>query len=142
MTGLGGEVVAVAGVNDLAGGVDQEAAVAVHAVFGNIGQTAALGAYTGYQEEVIGHHFTYFSEHFGACGTYHIHHIFFVAPGRGVFEYALKEAFAVLVHVLEVVGALVGGERQQNNPDRKSTRLNSSHVRISYAVFCLKKKSK
>src|SRR3989442_9974019 len=25
--------------------------------------------------------------------------------------------------------------------DRKSTRLNSSHVRISYAVFCLKKKS-
>src|SRR5699024_11864081 len=26
--------------------------------------------------------------------------------------------------------------------DRKSTRLNSSHVSISYAVFCLKKKSK
>src|SRR3989442_8410388 len=30
------------------------------------------------------------------------------------------------------------GRRQ----DRKSTRLNSSHVRISYAVFCLKKKKK
>src|SRR5690606_41865776 len=27
------------------------------------------------------------------------------------------------------------------NLDRKSTRLNSSHVKISYAVFCLKKKS-
>src|SRR5690625_6347618 len=27
------------------------------------------------------------------------------------------------------------------NPDRKSTRLNSSHVAISYAVFCLKKKT-
>src|SRR5690349_23693669 len=27
-------------------------------------------------------------------------------------------------------------------PDRKSTRLNSSHVEISYAVFCLKKKKK
>src|SRR5690554_7788158 len=27
------------------------------------------------------------------------------------------------------------------NPDRKSTRLNSSHVRISYAVFCSKKKT-
>src|SRR5699024_11863854 len=27
-------------------------------------------------------------------------------------------------------------------PDRKSTRLNSSHVSISYAVFCLKKKNK
>src|SRR5699024_12784384 len=29
---------------------------------------------------------------------------------------------------------------QGNDPDRKSTRLNSSHVSISYAVFCLKKK--
>src|SRR2546427_7941641 len=28
-----------------------------------------------------------------------------------------------------------------NNPDRKSTRLNSSHSQISYAVFCLKKKN-
>src|SRR5438067_5730183 len=28
----------------------------------------------------------------------------------------------------------------RNTPDRKSTRLNSSHVSISYAVFCLKKK--
>src|SRR5690554_7773714 len=31
-------------------------------------------------------------------------------------------------------------EDVQLNGDRKSTRLNSSHVRISYAVFCLKKK--
>src|SRR6267378_2428636 len=36
-------------------------------------------------------------------------------------------------------------ERAEGNPrrppgDRKSTRLNSSHVEISYAVFCLKKK--
>src|SRR5690554_4408749 len=30
----------------------------------------------------------------------------------------------------------------QASIDRKSTRLNSSHVRISYAVFCLKKKKK
>src|SRR5438874_8069482 len=29
-----------------------------------------------------------------------------------------------------------------DGPDRKSTRLNSSHVEISYAVFCLKKKKK
>src|SRR3712207_7792142 len=28
------------------------------------------------------------------------------------------------------------------HPDRKSTRLNSSHANISYAVFCLKKKKK
>src|SRR5438034_8138119 len=32
--------------------------------------------------------------------------------------------------------------RTQANIDRKSTRLNSSHTVISYAVFCLKKKSK
>src|SRR2546426_7000564 len=32
------------------------------------------------------------------------------------------------------------GGRQLVGPDRKSTRLNSSHLVISYAVFCLKKK--
>ena len=31
---------------------------------------------------------------------------------------------------------------QKGNGDRKSTRLNSSHANISYAVFCLKKKKK
>src|SRR2546426_1628070 len=30
--------------------------------------------------------------------------------------------------------------RPRSSPDRKSTRLNSSHLVISYAVFCLKKK--
>src|SRR2546430_10798905 len=36
------------------------------------------------------------------------------------------------------------GERPGRHPigDRKSTRLNSSHSQISYAVFCLKKKKK
>src|SRR2546430_10256137 len=32
--------------------------------------------------------------------------------------------------------------QQINRQDRKSTRLNSSHSQISYAVFCLKKKKK
>src|SRR5690554_7215276 len=36
--------------------------------------------------------------------------------------------------------ALKPGIRPIAMEDRKSTRLNSSHVRISYAVFCLKKK--
>src|SRR2546427_7024765 len=36
--------------------------------------------------------------------------------------------------VLELRGEVI--------PDRKSTRLNSSHSQISYAVFCLKKKKK
>src|SRR3712207_7727145 len=36
-----------------------------------------------------------------------------------------------------------GGERRgHRRTDRKSTRLNSSHANISYAVFCLKKKKK
>src|SRR5262245_62885630 len=35
----------------------------------------------------------------------------------------------------------LGGERYVET-DRKSTRLNSSHLGISYAVFCLKKKKK
>src|SRR5690606_41277959 len=34
------------------------------------------------------------------------------------------------------------GLRRRTKRDRKSTRLNSSHVKISYAVFCLKKKKK
>src|SRR5207249_7436643 len=35
-----------------------------------------------------------------------------------------------------------GKRRRRCGRDRKSTRLNSSHVSISYAVFCLKKKKK
>src|SRR5690606_41897235 len=36
--------------------------------------------------------------------------------------------------------AAAGALRLRHHQDRKSTRLNSSHVKISYAVFCLKKK--
>src|SRR5690606_39438557 len=35
-----------------------------------------------------------------------------------------------------------GPRKPHTMVDRKSTRLNSSHVKISYAVFCLKKKKK
>src|SRR5438874_13764166 len=47
-------------------------------------------------------------------------------------------------HALPARGALGARARQlidSGKVDRKSTRLNSSHVEISYAVFCLKKKS-
>src|SRR5438552_4945148 len=37
-------------------------------------------------------------------------------------------------------GRLASAERRSPGEDRKSTRLNSSHQIISYAVFCLKKK--
>src|SRR5689334_23421039 len=54
---------------------------------------------------------------------------------------------AVLLHQLDhVVHGFVDAfhHRRQHVPrrDRKSTRLNSSHSSISYAVFCLKKKKK
>src|SRR5688572_18707427 len=47
------------------------------------------------------------------------------------------------LQVLEIV--LVGPRHVHHalaEPDRKSTRLNSSHSQISYAVFCLKKKKR
>src|SRR3712207_8485140 len=49
-----------------------------------------------------------------------------------------------LVHVVDQdPPALAGRARvREGLEDRKSTRLNSSHANISYAVFCLKKKKK
>src|SRR5436309_9352538 len=49
--------------------------------------------------------------------------------------------------VLRILGSRDGGlearrDDRRDDQDRKSTRLNSSHVKISYAVFCLKKKNK
>src|SRR5437660_8853399 len=57
-------------------------------------------------------------------------------PGRGKKNAAAPESF------LKVIAA--EGIRyfsKDSGADRKSTRLNSSHVAISYAVFCLKKKN-
>src|SRR5690606_40326440 len=60
-----------------------------------------------------------------------------MAREEGVGETTRKTPFARLVATLDyplyIVTTAVGQE------DRKSTRLNSSHVKISYAVFCLKK---
>src|SRR5204863_8947906 len=41
----------------------------------------------------------------------------------------------------DVVGEAAPADVVDPEEDRKSTRLNSSHVEISYAVFCLKKKN-
>src|SRR5690554_2145759 len=59
--------------------------------------------------------------------------------------HAAENGHLSVVRALLAAGANVnvsqGGESLLMK-DRKSTRLNSSHVRISYAVFCLKKKNK
>src|SRR5690554_7133389 len=59
-------------------------------------------------------------------------------------EALLGEADRRLEHGLarQPAVALVRFQKAGHLADRKSTRLNSSHVRISYAVFCLKKKKK
>src|SRR5438445_4973206 len=54
------------------------------------------------------------------------------APGR-----ARQPGFVVHLMPLPIVPL-----RPIRRQDRKSTRLNSSHANISYAVFCLKKKNK
>src|SRR3712207_8705171 len=57
---------------------------------------------------------------------------FRIGGGRGVLD---RDRFVVGDTAWEKVAPLLPGK-----PDRKSTRLNSSHANISYAVFCLKKK--
>src|SRR3712207_8694481 len=54
----------------------------------------------------------------------------------------LPEVRDELPHLVERVHHLVVPGGGQAPLDRKSTRLNSSHANISYAVFCLKKNSK
>src|SRR2546426_4114864 len=51
-----------------------------------------------------------------------------------------KNGIAAAIVSLVQPGIWLGG--MENSRDRKSTRLNSSHLVISYAVFCLKKKKK
>src|SRR2546427_459146 len=55
-----------------------------------------------------------------------------LSPTRATFDVMLQS-----LNITTLGGYAVGG---RVNVDRKSTRLNSSHSQISYAVFCLKKK--
>src|SRR3712207_8341997 len=64
----------------------------------------------------------------------------YYSDSRGSFE---KLAWAVDDEALRAAAAdvaIVGAPLDEGTSDRKSTRLNSSHANISYAVFCLKKK--
>src|SRR5262245_62302341 len=68
-------------------------------------------------------------------------------PGGALIE-AVDDAGPPLAADGETLVGLVvaldplGPVRRRQREDRKSTRLNSSHLGISYAVFCLKKKKK
>src|SRR5690606_40026335 len=48
---------------------------------------------------------------------------------------------SVILEINDTLTLLEGADPIFKDQDRKSTRLNSSHVKISYAVFCLKKKN-
>src|SRR3989454_1772490 len=71
-----------------------------------------------------------------------------VAEGRTVawildrtrFDAFLATGAAAVGVEVRVATEAAGMERDPDGRDRKSTRLNSSHLVISYAVFCLKKK--
>src|SRR5690606_40179331 len=52
----------------------------------------------------------------------------------------IEALFPLLKPVCENGTKVKGDHEDKPEKDRKSTRLNSSHVKISYAVFCLKKK--
>src|SRR3712207_8570981 len=60
---------------------------------------------------------------------------------RGVVE-RIEEAHGIVGRVDVAVAPEVSQQRHEDDEDRKSTRLNSSHANISYAVFCLKKKKR
>src|SRR5690606_8682932 len=57
-------------------------------------------------------------------------------------DYNMMNAEEALAYTGYTRQALGLGGTNYDTKDRKSTRLNSSHVKISYAVFCLKKKIK
>src|SRR5256885_4397992 len=68
-------------------------------------------------------------------------------PRSTLFPYTtlFRSGHAQAVDVRPVIDQTVAGQRLFRGhvaQDRKSTRLNSSHLVISYAVFCLKKKKK
>src|SRR3712207_7489746 len=58
-----------------------------------------------------------------------------ICDNRATMSQAFREADSVLRQGIRGISELI-------TRDRKSTRLNSSHANISYAVFCLKKKKK
>src|SRR2546421_8631427 len=59
-----------------------------------------------------------------------------------VMEGSTKLQVGPFEEAIKLLSTLLSGWEGLANKDRKSTRLNSSHDQISYAVFCLKKKKR
>src|SRR5947207_8124538 len=65
-----------------------------------------------------------------------------ISASYGTFSHAIKGNVDILIALVMNIGAAVGAQlgaistQYFAGPDRKSTRLNSSHTVISYAVFC------
>src|SRR5690606_40735811 len=113
--------------------------------------TAAGGGLTGQPQPARGEHATPRVDHPGHVGT--------VPNGlrRGLAKNPVLLSLTERIEVRPWVGSQIVGRVLDSRDmdaitlrvplescavDRKSTRLNSSHVKISYAVFCLKKKKK
>src|SRR5258707_1584694 len=65
----------------------------------------------------------------------------FVTPGVVVDgELVTTDLVDINLNIRILLGSSYYDDWQGGQTDRKSTRLNSSHANISYAVFCLKKK--
>src|SRR5947207_12457062 len=75
----------------------------------------------------------------GMTGWLWAHQQFDLPCPPDVVTWAKKAQNGVLF-VSEELATFFQEEKKFNTTDRKSTRLNSSHTVISYAVFCLKKK--
>src|SRR5439155_5635527 len=63
-----------------------------------------------------------------------------IAVGPGRLEKGQRVPMELKVGDRVVYGKYTGSQVELDEEDRKSTRLNSSHVASSYAVFCLKEK--
>src|SRR5205085_3262984 len=64
-------------------------------------------------------------------------------PRSTLFPYTTLFRSTHVIHADAKLGPEIDDARMRSfHQDRKSTRLNSSHSQISYAVFCLKKKKK
>src|SRR3712207_6990925 len=61
--------------------------------------------------------------------------------GHAYYQPARPAPASLLPQLEAIVGLFARRVSSDEFEDRKSTRLNSSHANISYAVFCLKKKS-